>query len=105
MTGPPAADYRVGVRAFNLELILKWIPRVLLGRKRYPFLPIPGRGQALAASLGLLSPRQKLDLTSSEDIRPGIAELLKIVRKFGSKFQRRMATMLSSRRDRGESLS
>jgi predicted ATP-grasp superfamily ATP-dependent carboligase len=83
--GEPVSEYRVGVRAFHLELILNWIIRVLLGRNLYPFLSIPKRRQAVDALLGLLSPNQKLDLFSRDDMRPAVAECWKIVRKFGSR--------------------
>jgi predicted ATP-grasp superfamily ATP-dependent carboligase len=82
---PPATDYRVGVRSFNLELILKWIPAVLFGLTRHPYLPLPRKSRALAAALGLLSPRQKLDVGFLEDPRAGIAEGLKIIRKLSHK--------------------
>jgi predicted ATP-grasp superfamily ATP-dependent carboligase len=78
----PATDYRVGVRAHNLELSLSWIAQVLLGRRRYPYLPIPKRRRALAAALGLLRPGEKLDIASLDDPMPGLAELPKIARKF-----------------------
>lgn len=88
MNGEPVSEYRVGVRAFHLELILNWITRVILGRKRYSFLPIPRRLQVVGALLGLLSPRQKMDLFSRDDIRPAIAECFKIFRKLGGAVRR-----------------
>ncbi len=81
----PASDYKVGVRAYNLDLILLWIPQVLWGKRRYPFLPQPKRRQAVAAALGLLSPKQKLDIGSWEDPRPAFAAIPKIARKLGVK--------------------
>jgi len=84
----PETSYKIGVRARNLELDLVWIASVLIGRRRYPFLHAPGRLRALAALAGLLSPRCKFDIISLEDPRPGAAELLKIVRKFATKWKR-----------------
>ncbi len=85
MTTEPNSDYRIGLRTFNLELILKWIARVLVGRPRCRFLPTPRRRAVFAALVGLLSPRQKFDLSSLEDLRPAIAEIGKIARKFWGK--------------------
>jgi predicted ATP-grasp superfamily ATP-dependent carboligase len=76
-----ATEYRIGVRCFNLELTLRWIAEVLLGRTRRPYLPRPARWRALAAIAGLLSPRQKLDVGSLDDPRTLIPELLRMVRK------------------------
>lgn len=91
LNGPPqempaapdalVSDYRLGVRAFNLGLTLNWIVRVLTRRSAFPFLPLPQRRRVFAALAGLLSPRQKLDLSSLDDPKPAIRELLKIVRK------------------------
>ena len=72
----------------NRLFILNWITRVILGRKRYSFLPIPRRLQVVSALLGLLSPRQKMDLFSRDDIRPAIAECFKIFRKLGGAVRR-----------------
>jgi predicted ATP-grasp superfamily ATP-dependent carboligase len=89
--GPPVADrgpdstYTIGVRSRNLELDMLWIASVLRGKRRYPFLAMPGRRQALAALLELLNPRYKFDILSLDDPQPGLAELVKIVGKFGSK--------------------
>jgi hypothetical protein len=47
----PGAGYEVGVRARNLELDMVWIASVLRGKRRYPFLKMPSRWQALAALL------------------------------------------------------
>lgn len=90
--GPPSQPptetrYRVGVRARNLELDMVWIASVLRGKKRYPFLAMPRRRQALAALLGLLNPAYKFDILSLADPRPGLAEIARIVGKFGSKLK------------------
>jgi hypothetical protein len=90
--GPPAeppaeSRYRVGVRARNLELDMVWIASVLRGKRRYPFLAMPRRREGLAALLGLLNPAYKFDILSLEDPRPGLAEIVKIVGKFGGKLK------------------
>jgi hypothetical protein len=84
--GPPPADqgpagYQIGVRARNLELDVVWMMAVLLGKRRYSFLPMPPRRQALAALIGLLNPRIRFDILSLRDPLPGLAELLRIARK------------------------
>jgi len=83
----PESSYAVGVRARNLELDVMWIASTLLGKRRYPFLAMPSRRQGVAALLGLLNPAYKFDILSLEDLRPGLAEIPKIVRKFSSKLQ------------------
>jgi predicted ATP-grasp superfamily ATP-dependent carboligase len=89
---PPATEsrYRVGVRARNLELDMVWIASVLRGKRRYPFLTMPSRREAVAALLGLLNPAYKFDILSLEDPRPGLAEIVKIVGKFGGKLKEAM---------------
>ena len=81
----PVLDYKVGVRTFNLELIVLWLPQVLLGLRRYPFLASPNRSRALAALIGLLDPRQKFDVFSLDDPRPGFMEMSTIARKLCAK--------------------
>ncbi|MHC4082302.1 MAG: carboxylate--amine ligase [Planctomycetota bacterium] len=91
LDGPPAeaagaqTSYRLGVRAFNLELISLWILEVLAGRRRYPFLPYPRRRDAVSAALGLFDPKRRFDIQSREDPRPGLAEFPKIARKLARK--------------------
>lgn len=97
----PLVDYRVGVRAHNLELLLSWIVQVLIGRRKYPFLEIPRRRQAWPALLGLLSPRQKGDIGCQGDFRPALAELLKIVRRIGRVVRREEAGTGRSRDVKG----
>jgi len=63
----PVTDYQVGVRAFNLELICSWIPKVLFGKHHYTFLNQPKRREAVTALMGLFDPHQKLDIFSLED--------------------------------------
>jgi predicted ATP-grasp superfamily ATP-dependent carboligase len=84
---PSESRYRVGVRARNLELDMVWIASVLRGKRRYPFLAMPPRREGLAALLGLLNPVYKFDILSLEDPRPGLAEIVKIVGKFGGKLK------------------
>lgn len=85
-TQKPASYYRVGVCSRNLELELIWIAKVLLGIRRYAFLPMPKRRQALSALLDLLNPGNKFDIMSFEDPKPGLAEAFRIIRRFLGKF-------------------
>ena len=82
---PPATAYRIGVLARNLELDLVWIASVLAGRRRFSFLPMPRRREALAALAGLFNPACKADILSLDDPRPGLAEIFKIAAKFVAK--------------------
>jgi len=75
---PVATDYRRGLRARNLRLDVGWIGAVLLGRRRYPYLPWPGRGAALGAVASLLDPRIADDHLSGSDPGPGLALLASI---------------------------
>jgi predicted ATP-grasp superfamily ATP-dependent carboligase len=81
----PDTTYRIGVRSYNFELMLSWITQVLIGRKRHPYLPHPGRRRALAAVFGLLDPAQKSDLSGGGDFAPRLAEAGRIARKFAGK--------------------
>ena len=83
----PESGYTVGVRARNLELDMMWIASTLLGKRRYPFSAMPSRRQGVAALLGLLNPAYKFDILSLEDLRPGLAEIPKIARKFSNKLR------------------
>ncbi len=83
----PATRYAVGMRVRNLELDLVWIASVLRGKRRYPFLAMPSRWQALAALLELLHPAYKQDIFSLDDPWPGLAEMFKIIVKFRRKLQ------------------
>jgi predicted ATP-grasp superfamily ATP-dependent carboligase len=86
-TSGPDTNYVVGVRARNLELDVIWIASVLRGKRRYPFLTMPSRRQGIAALFGLLNPKNKFDILSLEDMRPGLAEIVKIIGKFGTKLK------------------
>jgi hypothetical protein len=79
------APYALGVRAYNLELMLSWIVQVLLGRKRDPDLPYPPRTRALAGLAGLLDPAQKSDLSCAGDFAPRLGEAGRIARKLRRK--------------------
>ena len=76
----PATGYQVGVRARDLELELKWIASVLLGRRRHPYLPGPRRRDVLGAALSLLDPRIQSDVQSRDDPAPGRALLRTLIR-------------------------
>ncbi|NOT29269.1 MAG: hypothetical protein HOP15_02340 [Planctomycetes bacterium] len=82
---PLATPYRVGVRAYNFELMLYWIAQVLLGRARHPYLPYPRRQRALAGLWSLLDPTQKSDLAGGIDFAPRLGEAGRIVRKLAAK--------------------
>lgn len=77
---PPATDYRVGVRARNLRLDVSWLGAVLLGRRRYPYLPWPSRWAGVRVAVGLLDPRIGDDLLVADDPGPGLAQLVTIAR-------------------------
>jgi predicted ATP-grasp superfamily ATP-dependent carboligase len=93
LNGPPlpgsavATDYRVGVRARNLELEMIWIASVLYGKRQHPFFTMPSRRQGLAALLELFNPSYKFDILSLEDLRPGLAEFPRILGKLASKLK------------------
>ncbi len=81
----PDCSYEIGVRARNLSLELAWAASVLAGRRRYPYLPWPDRREAIGALAGLLDPSVRDDLLSLHDPGPGLAEIARTVRLFGSK--------------------
>jgi hypothetical protein len=93
--GPADAPYRIGVRAYNFELMLSWIVQVLLGGARHPYLPVPGRRQALAGLVGLLDPAQKSDLSGDRDFAPRLLEARRIARKFARKLASRRTRWLA----------
>jgi predicted ATP-grasp superfamily ATP-dependent carboligase len=77
----PQTNYRLKVQGRNLELDTMWIIAVLIGRRRFPFLPMPHRSAAIAALVSLLNPTIHFDILSLRDPLPGIAELLRIAGK------------------------
>lgn len=93
LDGPPAPAaapcqaYNVGTRARNLELDMLWIAAVLKGKRRYPFLSMPKRRQAVKALFELFHPKYKFDILSWEDPAPGLAEIAKVSRKLYSKLK------------------
>jgi predicted ATP-grasp superfamily ATP-dependent carboligase len=86
---PPQVTYRTGIRARDLALEVAWLAAVLGGRRRYPFLPSPGRWRGIAGLLGLLDPRSRLDLFAWDDPGPCLAELPLIVTKVRRKIAAR----------------
>ncbi|MCZ7539851.1 MAG: ATP-grasp domain-containing protein [Anaerolineae bacterium] len=81
LSAAPDTNYRIGVKARNLEKDIVWTLAVLAGRRHHPFLPAPGRWAALAALPGLLDPRTRTDSFAWDDPRPALAELPQIARK------------------------
>lgn len=82
---PPLGSYEVGLRSYNLEMMLSWIAQILLGHSQHPYLPRPGRRRALAGMIGLLDPSQKSDLAGGAGLALRVAEARHITRKFASK--------------------
>jgi predicted ATP-grasp superfamily ATP-dependent carboligase len=72
---PPQTTYDVGVRACNLDLMALWFGQVLRNRRPYPFIPQPGRSDALRALFGLFRRRLKFDVLSWSDPLPGLLQL------------------------------
>ena len=91
LSGPPGDGvgpqlrYRVGVRARNLALDMVWIGSTLRGRRKYPYLKAPARGQGLAGLLALLDPRCRSDFMTLDDPGPGMAEIPLVVGKLWRK--------------------
>ncbi len=83
----PITTYRVGLRARNFELDMLWILSVIRGKKRYAFLPMPGRVEGLKALLGLFNPANRFDIISLQDPLPGLYEIAKVLRKIGTKMR------------------
>ena len=77
----PDTSYPLGVRSRHLELEAVWIASVLRRRRRYPFLPVPRRRQALRVALSLLDPADGYDIQDRDDPRPGLAEIARILTK------------------------
>jgi hypothetical protein len=83
----PDTSYVVGARTRNLYLEMVWVAQVLFGRRRYPFLPMPGRWDALKAMVQLLNPAYKFDILSIEDPYPGVQDVFKSIGKFVEKMK------------------
>jgi hypothetical protein len=77
---PPATDYRLGVRASNLGLEVRWIATVALGAGGRRPMPLPPRRAALGAALELIRPGIIFDVQRRDDPVPGIADLVRIAR-------------------------
>ena len=78
-------DYRVGVRARNLELDVVWLLSVLRGKRAAQGVPIPPRRAALGGILELLDPRVRDDILEMRDPLPGLALAARIAAKLGRK--------------------
>lgn len=87
----PAVDYATGVRSRNLELDIGWMLTLLMGKQHPPFVDVPPRREAFKAFLGLFNPRDRFDILSWRDPRPGLAEIAKIARKLYRKSQQELA--------------
>jgi predicted ATP-grasp superfamily ATP-dependent carboligase len=72
-------DYRTGLRCRDLPRDLAWIAAILAQRRRHSFLPLPGRGQAVAALVGMLDPRSRMDVQAWDDPLPGLAQMPRIL--------------------------
>jgi predicted ATP-grasp superfamily ATP-dependent carboligase len=81
----PLGEYALGVHSRNPELEMVWIGSVLRGRRRYPFLPMPRRVEALRALAQALDPRVRSDLWSLGDPLPALASLPRIAAKLRGK--------------------
>jgi predicted ATP-grasp superfamily ATP-dependent carboligase len=81
----PQLEYRVGMRARNLELDLVWIGSVLRGRSRFGFLGMPPRSHAMGALAGFFAPNYRFDMLALNDPGPAFAEIPKIAGKLWRK--------------------
>jgi hypothetical protein len=77
--------YALGVRSRNLELEVVWIASVLRGDRRYPFLPVPRRRDALRAAVRLPLPGDGYDILSRHDLAAGLVDLTRIAGKLRRK--------------------
>jgi biotin carboxylase len=84
---PAPGDYRVGLRARNLELEALWIAAVLRGGGDAR-IPLPGRSDGLRGLVGLLDPRVRDDVLSIADPLPGLVVIERVVAKLASKARR-----------------
>ncbi len=86
---PPNSTYTVGLRSRNLELDLKWIVSVALGRHRHRYLPSPRRREAIPALLQLLHPGYRCDVQSLFDMGPGLAQLSQMIPNYFRKLSQK----------------
>lgn len=89
LDGRPDTTYTVGVRTRNIDLELVWIASVLRGARRYPFLRMPRRREALIAALRLPDPSLGYDTLVRDDPLPGLVELPRVVAKLRRKLHDR----------------
>jgi predicted ATP-grasp superfamily ATP-dependent carboligase len=94
---PADRCYRVGVRARNLDLEIKWLVSLLAGR-RLPFPPAPPRREALRGLLGLLDPRIRFDIQSLDDPWPGLADIVHTARSLSARLWRGAGAISRARR-------
>ncbi|MBW2269404.1 MAG: ATP-grasp domain-containing protein [Deltaproteobacteria bacterium] len=87
----PPPTYEIGVRAYDLDHLLLWIGNVLLGRRRFAFLPVPPRRAAFRALAALASRSQRWDFASRDDPGPALAELRRIPARFARRLLGRTA--------------
>jgi predicted ATP-grasp superfamily ATP-dependent carboligase len=85
---PLHASYALGVRSRDLGLEVVWIGSTLRRARRYPFIPTPGRREALAAAVRLLYPGDGFDILAREDPRPGLVELANVAGRVRRKLGR-----------------
>jgi predicted ATP-grasp superfamily ATP-dependent carboligase len=83
--GPPDAEYALGVRSHNLDLEVIWIGSALRGRRGHRLVATPSRRDALRVALSLVLPRDGFDVLTRDDPRPGLVELVRILRKLRRK--------------------
>jgi hypothetical protein len=78
----PPPPYRVGIKAYHPDRLLVWLTNVALGRRRYPFLPAPGRSQLLDVLHGLLTGQYQSDFADPDDPAPARFERSLMLRLF-----------------------
>lgn len=79
------SNYKIGLKCRDLGRDFSWMVKVLAQQRQHKYLKFPGRGQAIAAFLGLFNPRNKFDLLCWDDPLPGLLEVPMIFRKFRQK--------------------
>lgn len=86
---PPEPDtqYRVDVKARNLNLDVAWFFSVLRGNRRHPLIEVPARTELIPAIGGYLNPLYKNDVQSWNDPLPGLVDLPRIVTRLFRKLQ------------------